>query len=157
MKQDRPEQQKLVQNIFNALPEIRKFHNTDNPLFRLLHKEVEDYFTNRNSDKILVEPYSDILFPQVSLGNFESDIYLHAIEEFVIRAFYARNVARYKTFFDIGSNVGSDAIFAASLGWQVDAFEPDPDNYRQLQANIEMNGFKMCERIAKRFQLFGEN
>jgi len=131
----------LVQNIFAALPELRQFHNVDNPLFNLLHREIESFYVNRESEKILIEPFADVIFPQVSLGNLNSNAYLHAREEFVVRSFYARNANRYKTFFDVGSNIGWDALLAASLGWQVDAFEPDPDNFDQLQQNIKRNQF----------------
>ena len=135
------EQRDLVQNIFAALPGIRQFHNVKNPFFQFLHREIKAYFTGKSSEKILIHPFEEVIFPKVSLGNFESDIYLHAPEEFVIRAFYARNADRYKSFFDIGSNIGSDALLAASLGWEVNAFEPDPVNYNQLQENIEINRF----------------
>lgn len=120
---------------------MRLFHNLDNPLFKLLHSEIKAYFIGKSSEKIMVRPFADVIFPRVSLGNFDSDIYLYAPEELVIRSFYARNASRYKTFFDIGSNIGWDALLAASLGWQVNAFEPDPDNYRQLQENIRRNRF----------------
>jgi FkbM family methyltransferase len=97
----------------------------------------------------LIHPFEKVIFPKVSLGNFESDVYLHAPEEFVIRSFYARNVNNYKIFFDIGSNVGSDALFAASLGWEVNAFEPDPVNYNLLRENIKKNGFNNIQTHCK--------
>lgn len=47
-------------------------------------------------------------------------------------------------FVDVGANIGYFSVLAASVvGAQgaVFAFEPDPNNYRLLRANAELNGF----------------
>jgi FkbM family methyltransferase len=149
MIMNKDEQRDLIENIFATLPRIRQLHNVNNPLFTLLHREIESYFTNRSSEKILTHPFENVLFPRASLGNFNSDVYLHALEEFVIRSFYVHNKNCYKTFFDIGSNTGFDTVLAASLGWHVNAFEPDPENYAILQDNIRRNGFSNVQLHCK--------
>lgn len=48
---------------------------------------------------------------------------------------------------DVGANIGYFSVLAASVvGAQgaVFAFEPDPDNYRLLCANAELNGMQHC-------------
>jgi FkbM family methyltransferase len=50
-------------------------------------------------------------------------------------------------FVDVGANIGYFSVLAASVvGAQgaVFAFEPDPDNYRLLCANAELNGMERC-------------
>jgi FkbM family methyltransferase len=50
-------------------------------------------------------------------------------------------------FVDVGANIGYFSVLAASVvGAQgaVFAFEPDPDNYRLLRANVELNGLGHC-------------
>jgi len=50
-------------------------------------------------------------------------------------------------FVDVGANIGYFSVLAASVvGAQgaVFAFEPDPDNYRLLRANAELNGLEHC-------------
>lgn len=141
MIDDVEQQQELVQHIFDFLPTIRKLHNTRNPFLSLVHKEVEKFYLNRPNDRLMINPFQDVVFPSVNLGNIESNVYLHAIEEFVIRTYYARNRDKYKKFFDVGANVGHDSLIAAALGWQVDSFEPDPENFDQLENNIRLNGF----------------
>lgn len=50
-------------------------------------------------------------------------------------------------FVDVGANIGYFSVLAASVvGAQgaVFAFEPDPDNYRLLWANAELNGLEHC-------------
>lgn len=44
-------------------------------------------------------------------------------------------------FADIGSNIGSYALFAASCGAKVTAVEPCPSSFRILQKNIRLNPF----------------
>lgn len=43
---------------------------------------------------------------------------------------------------DVGANIGAFTIFAAQQAKKVFAFEPEPENFRLLCANIELNGFK---------------
>jgi FkbM family methyltransferase len=45
-------------------------------------------------------------------------------------------------FFDIGANAGGIAVFAASLGCRVTAFEPVPATYKQLVENVTLNEHK---------------
>lgn len=50
-------------------------------------------------------------------------------------------------FLDVGANIGYFTVLAASLVGEegaVFAFEPDPDNYRLLLANAELNGLEHC-------------
>ncbi len=44
-------------------------------------------------------------------------------------------------FLDIGSNVGSYALWAGDLGAKVIAVEPNPDAARRLRENVSMNNF----------------
>lgn len=46
-------------------------------------------------------------------------------------------------FLDIGSNVGSYAIWAGDCGAEVWSFEPDPLAFRELKANIALNRFRI--------------
>jgi len=43
------------------------------------------------------------------------------------------------TFVDIGANVGGYSVRACKIGARVIAVEPDPDNYRVLKLNLELN------------------
>jgi FkbM family methyltransferase len=43
--------------------------------------------------------------------------------------------------FDIGAHIGNHTVyFAKILGWKVFAFEPNPDAFEKLTANVEANG-----------------
>jgi len=43
------------------------------------------------------------------------------------------------TFVDVGANVGGYSVRASKIGARVIAVEPDPDNYRVLKLNLELN------------------
>jgi len=43
------------------------------------------------------------------------------------------------TFVDVGANVGGYSVRACKMGARVIALEPDPDNYRVLKLNLELN------------------
>jgi len=43
------------------------------------------------------------------------------------------------TFVDVGANVGGYSVRACKIGARVIAVEPDPDNYRVLKLNLELN------------------
>jgi FkbM family methyltransferase len=45
-----------------------------------------------------------------------------------------------RTMVDVGANIGTTTIQAASMGARVIAFEPDPLNFRLLRANVAVNG-----------------
>jgi len=50
-----------------------------------------------------------------------------------------------EVFVDVGANIGYFSVLAASVvgeGGAVIAFEPDPDNFRLLQANVALNGYR---------------
>lgn len=142
-------QRDRVQKIFNNIEKYRRLHSTCTPEFKSWSQEIEIYYKNRKTDKVDLDPYANIIFPKVSLGNLNSDNYLYAPEEIVIRMFYHVNRNRYKTFFDIGANVGLDSLFGASLGWHVSSFEPDPYNFNKLKNNVLLNDFKNIKLYQK--------
>ncbi len=45
-------------------------------------------------------------------------------------------------FLDVGANIGSYSILAASIGAKCIAFEPVPTTYEHLLENINLNGFR---------------
>lgn len=75
---------------------------------------------------------------------------LKAIKEVVIKKGYKR-----KDFFpqdgehwiDIGANIGAFAVWAGSLGAQVEAFEPDPESAELAKHNVKLNGLSRLVTI----------
>lgn len=65
------------------------------------------------------------------------------LHEYVDMSFVLHALRPGDLFVDIGANVGSYTVLAAAVaGAQVVAFEPDPDTFRALQRNVEINGLE---------------
>jgi len=45
-----------------------------------------------------------------------------------------------ETWLDLGANIGTFSVLAASKGAKVIAYEPEPENYEILKNNLELNG-----------------
>jgi FkbM family methyltransferase len=68
-----------------------------------------------------------------------------AVREVVERKGYARRdflPGPGERWLDIGCNVGAFAIWAASWGATVEAYEPDPDSCEQARHNVALNGME---------------
>jgi FkbM family methyltransferase len=77
-------------------------------------------------------------FPYVSMGKIDS-LDLFGPTELMILELYKENQKRWRFVADIGANLGLHSIIMARLGWDVQAYEPDPEIYLKLRANIEAN------------------
>lgn len=53
--------------------------------------------------------------------------------------FLARYLRKEDVVYDVGANAGGFAVFAASFGCEVNAFEPIPDTFRRLEENAALN------------------
>jgi FkbM family methyltransferase len=61
-------------------------------------------------------------------------------ERAFVESCLANNGRRKATAFDIGANVGAFTCLMASLGQSVHAFEPIPETFCRLKANVTLNG-----------------
>ena len=66
----------------------------------------------------------------------------HEFESRQIETLFASRPEPYDAFVDIGANFGLYTVIAAHRGFakEIVAFEPDPRNFGQLNANLYMNG-----------------
>ncbi len=74
------------------------------------------------------------------MGAVDSLDLMESKHEQEIFDFYKRNKSRYHNVVDIGANIGLHSIIMAKNGWAVTAYEPDPQHYRVLRDNVELNG-----------------
>lgn len=80
-----------------------------------------------------------IVFPYYGMGKIDSYSLFGLETEMMIFAMYEANKDRWKTVADIGANLGLHSILMAKLGWNVLAYEPQPDIYKQLLNNLSAN------------------
>lgn len=96
--------------------------------YGLLHDEF--LLKTRTGKKILVRPWATDVKQVKSI--FSKKKY---INEFV-------SIVPNSVVVDVGANHGAFTVFAAQWAEKVFAFEPEPENYRLLCANIELNDLK---------------
>lgn len=79
--------------------------------------------------------YRGLDIPCEPLGACVTTDNLFDPNEQIIFDFYEANRGRYRRALDIGANVGVHSILMARCGWQVRAFEPDPQHFFMLLRN----------------------
>lgn len=76
-----------------------------------------------------------IFLPYYSMGKV--DTYdLFGPNELILFAFYDQARFRYSKALDIGANVGLHSMLMSQNGWDVKAFEPDPEVFKVLRDNL---------------------
>ena len=83
-------------------------------------------------------PFGRIKFPYHPMGRIDS-LDLFGPSELMILKLYWDNQTRWKNVLDIGANLGLHSILMSKLGWQVRAFEPDPEHFPRLLENLDLN------------------
>jgi FkbM family methyltransferase len=82
--------------------------------------------------------YRGLNIEKVSFGNLDSDCLFGDREQELFDLYEARK-DKYKRALDIGANIGVHTILMAKQGWDVCAYEPDPEHFRKLAANVMVN------------------
>ncbi len=142
-----------VISIFQTI--VRKMPpRLDTLVFCVFHEGVKKAFENAEGN---------LIFTKKAFGNFlinldvvrpsQGGIYLRKVYEPHISFYLKRNVREGDCFLDAGAHVGYYALLAARLVGPrgvVVAFEPDPENFKALVANVNLNRFRnvLCAQKA---------
>lgn len=113
-----------------------------------LAKSLDDYTGNRISNiSTVTKMYNKIMSGNRQFGNIDMYIPPQGIgvqrNEKEMEFISMKSVER--VFWDIGSNVGYFALCASEDAKKVRAFEPEPNNYKILEQNANMNQFSNIE------------
>lgn len=117
-----------VQVVLRFLDSIRLLSFKSEQVLDLEHDQIKF--------KLVINPKN---------GFIDEYIFLHGIYEDYILDRIAKYLPHNGVFFDVGSNIGQHAIFAAAKlndTGEVYAFEPVPGLFDQVQKSISVNKFK---------------
>ncbi|MCX6224481.1 MAG: FkbM family methyltransferase [Bacteroidia bacterium] len=125
-----------------VIPEIVDHHSPKSQLHvllkRIARKEVEGLFNSSEIKPVQFQPFGTLIFPYFIMGAIDS-LNLFDLDELIIFCFYFINRGKYKKVMDIGANIGLHTVILSKCGYEVFAFEPDPQHYQILKRNIDLN------------------
>ena len=137
----------IIENLITSLPCVTEHHAPTSQLYTLLkqvsRKEIELLFGFEEPERIRFKPFGELVFPYHSMGAVDS-LNLFDLDELIIFGFYWVNRKRYRNVLDLGSNIGLHSIVLSKCGFEVHAYEPDPEHFKLLVRNLELNH---CENV----------
>ena len=132
-----------IGSIIDSLPELASHHARTSDTYKTLDQSALSLvaasdFTRETGEAVELGPFGSIVFPFTEMGAV-STLDLFGLDELIIFAFYWVNRNRYRKSADIGANLGLHSILMGKCGWQVTAYEPDPNHAARLLQNLNSN------------------
>ena len=100
-------------------------------------------FSSSKEESVDFQPFGKVILPFHKMGAITT-LDLFGLDELIIFAFYWLNRHDYKRAADIGANMGIHSILMDKCGWQVTAFEPDPNHAERLRSHLQFN---QCNKV----------
>ena len=140
----------VLEHLMAALPSLRAHHAPGSPVYELLkgiaRRDVESLFADEQPCAKAFRPFGELIFPYHRMGAVDS-LNLFDLDELILFSFYWVNRHRYRRVLDIGANLGLHAMLLSRCGFEVRAYEPDPQHYERLQQHLALNG---CAHVETR-------
>jgi len=132
-----------IGSIIESLPELAAHHARTSETYKTLNQNAlslvaDSDFIHVSGEAVELGSFGRIVFPFTQMGAI-STLDLFGLDELIIFAFYWANRDLYRKSADIGANLGLHSILMGKCGWQVTAYEPDPDHATRLLHNLELN------------------
>ncbi len=132
----------ILENLFLTLPSLSGQHapgSKAHALFRqVARSEVEKLFSEQDATAREFKPFGELVLPYHKMGAIDS-LNLFDLDELIIFSFYWTNRKIYRRVLDIGANIGLHSIILSKCGYEVRAYEPDPQHFKVLQRNLALN------------------
>jgi FkbM family methyltransferase len=143
--------QTTLSEFFDNLPEIAAQHARTSPTYQALERialarVAESGFAQSTNKPVVLGGLGPVIFPFTQMGAVSS-LDLFGLDELIIFSFYWANRNRYRRAADIGANLGLHSILMGKCGWQVSAYEPDPNHAALLKRNVRLNQSSTVELI----------
>ncbi len=132
----------ILESLFLALPSLSNQHAPGSKVYALLkqvaRREIESLFYEHDPKVKEFKPFGELVFPYHKMGDVDS-LNLFDLDELIIFSFYWINRRRYRRVLDVGANIGLHSIILNKCGFEVRAYEPDPQHFEILQRNLALN------------------
>lgn len=138
----------ILESLLLALPSLSNQHAPGSEVYSLLkqvaRKEVENLFLGHDTQAREFKPFGNLVFPYHKMGAIDS-LNLFDLDELIIFSFYWINRKKYRRVLDLGANIGLHSIILSKCGFEVRAYEPDPQHFEILQRNLALNNCSNVE------------
>lgn len=114
-----------------------RFYRFNEAVAKFAFHEAKETFAS--GKPITLGELGEIILPYEKMGAIDS-LDLFGLDELLMFSFYLRNRDRYRRVVDIGANIGLHSILLAKCGYDVEAWEPDPNHFEKLMRNVALNG-----------------
>jgi hypothetical protein len=132
----------ILESLILALPSVNHLHAPGSKIYTLLkqvaRQKVENLFYDHEPKAEEFKPFGNLVFPYHKMGAVDS-LNLFDLDELMIFSFYWINRQKYKRVLDIGANIGLHSIILSKCGFDIRAYEPDPQHFELLQRNLVLN------------------
>lgn len=91
-----------------------------------IRRELNENFVSQEAISVNFNGLN-IELPKISFGSVSTSELL-GLDELIIFSFYFSNTAGYRIVADLGANIGVHSLVLSLMGFQVIAFEPDPQH-----------------------------
>lgn len=119
-----------------------------------LHSRDNSWWINANADVnaarselrtkleleggLVLGPLGFVPFSYIEMGAINS-LDLFGLDELILFSFYWTNRNQYRTVVDMGANIGLHSVLLGRMGFEVTAYEPDPNHIALLERHLSLN------------------
>lgn len=142
----------VLNGLVTTLGEMPAWHGAGSALHGLLApvalRAARLLFGDPDGPPRAFPPFGTLRMPYVQMGAVDSVDILN-LDEMLLFAFYWRNRHLYRRVADLGANIGWHSLLLSRCGYQVRAWEPDPETYQVLERTLRDNGCAEAEPIRR--------
>src|SRR3989344_2282135 len=137
-----------IKELIYVLPSFNHSHAPGTEFYdvekAMVAKEIEETFSDTGEGKKKFEPFGELVLPYHKMGAIDT-LDLFGLDELIIFSFYWANRGSYKKVADIGANIGLHSIIMDKCGFEIHAYEPDPEHFKILERNLKLNDVSRVE------------
>ena len=87
---------------------------------------------------LILGPIGFVPFSYIEMGAINT-LDLFGLDELILFSFYWINRNQYRTVIDMGANIGLHSVLLGKMGFDVTAYEPDPNHIALLERHLSLN------------------